>query len=521
MIQEGGRVSQRARVLVSLLVILVLGGAAAIFAISAARATSVRVATVAREDLAITVAGSGKVEADQRIDVFPPTSGTLESVEVTDGQLVKAGQVLAVMDEGPIEVQVKQAEASYQGAIAQRNTVAKSSPGPSDRAAAQAAVDAAYSAYQMANAQYEAAKAGLGAPTPADIANAQSQLALAQTSAQVAQDAYDSFYQNVYLPAPEPRTAELEAALAALTLANAQAQANLLTAQQGVAALMAASDTSAATAAAKAARDQAYAAYQGALSQKDALAKASSVGAALASANAAVDAAASARKMAQDALAGATILAPADGVVLFNSSSASLLGGSSLTALGGGSAAAAPSSGSLGRGSAVSPASAPFSIVSFANLAFTAQIDETDIVRVQPGMKTTITLDGLPDTPFTSEVVSVGKEAVTTPTGGTAFPVLLRFSTNGEPVLLGMNGSVEINVETIGDVLAVPVEALLQDGNVDYVFTIRGGRARRTEVKIGRFTDTLVEIVSGLEEGDTVIVSGTGKLKDGDRVRAE
>ena len=115
----------------------------------------------------------------------------------------------------------------------------------------------------------------------------------------------------------------------------------------------------------------------------------------------------------------------------------------------------------------------------------------------------------------------MGKESVLTPTGGTAFPVYMRFATNSNPVLLGMNGSVEIRVETIGEAVTMPVEALLEEGGANYVYSIRGGRARRVEIEAGRLTDTRVEILSGLAEGDEVIVSGVSGLTDGARVRAE
>jgi multidrug efflux pump subunit AcrA (membrane-fusion protein) len=502
----------KGKVIGAIVAVLMIGGAVAAFAMSSTRSAEVRVAAVTREDLSITVSASGQVEAGNRVDVYPPTAGILESIEVTEGQRVSVGQVIATMDTAPIEVQVAQADAAYAGAVAQREAVARSAPGAEEKQAAQAAVDAAWSAYSVATTRYEAARAGLGAPSASDIAEAQTAVALAQASADAARAAYDSFYNTVYLPAPEPRDPALDAALAALSLARDQSVANLLTAQQGLVTLLAASDGSAATAAARVARDQAYAAYLGAVAQRDALAKASSVSGALAAADAAIRAAAAARALAGDTLTRAQIVAPVDGIVLFNSSAASLLGSSGLGAGSGGKATV---------GSSVSPASAPFAVVSFETLAFTAQVDEADITRVKPGMTTLINLDGLPETEFASEVERVGKESVLTPTGGTAFPVYLRFSAANKPVLLGMNGSIEISVEMIGNAVTMPVEALLEDAVADYVYTVRDGRARRTEITIGRLTDTRVEIISGLSEGDEVIVSGVSQLTDGDRVRAE
>jgi HlyD family secretion protein len=172
-------------------------------------------------------------------------------------------------------------------------------------------------------------------------------------------------------------------------------------------------------------------------------------------------------------------------------------------------------------GASVTPASAPFAIVPFETLAFKATVDEADIARVEEGMSARILLDGIAATEFTAEVVNIGKESQLTATGGTAFPVLLRFQAQGEPVLLGMNGSTDIEVETIGSATTMPIEALLEDGDSTYVYTVRDGRARRTDIEVGRMTDTRVEILSGLVDSDEVIVSGVAELTDGARVQAE
>ncbi|MBN2848452.1 MAG: hypothetical protein JXP72_08405 [Coriobacteriia bacterium] len=115
----------------------------------------------------------------------------------------------------------------------------------------------------------------------------------------------------------------------------------------------------------------------------------------------------------------------------------------------------------------------------------------------------------------------MGVESVLTPTGGTAFPIHARFRVNDEPVLLGMNGSAEIWIETIGEAITMPIEALLEEAGASYVYAVRDGRARRVEIEVGRLTDTSVEILGGLDEGDRVIVSGVTDLEDGTKVRAE
>lgn len=498
--------SKRRRVIAAVIAVLAVSAVVVAVVYTGSRATEVSVADVSRGDLSVTVSASGKISADDRIDLYPPTAGVIETIEVEDGARVTAGQVIATLDPAPVEAQLAQAEAAYAGAVAQRDAAARAVPGPADRQAAAAAVEAARSAYEVANLRYEAAKAGLGAPSPADIAQAEGAVALAEAALAAAGTAYDTFYETVYLPAPQPRDPALETALAALTLARDQAAATLAGARQALAAVTAAADNEAAIAAAKLARDQAYAAFLGAVSQRDALAKASSVGSALAAADAAIAAADKARDLASDTLDATTIVAPVDGVLIYSAISNPLTG---------------QVTGKPVAGSSVSPAASPFSVVDFGEVTFTAQVDEADVSRVSAGMEATIVLDGVPDATYETVVARVEPQSVLTPTGGTAFPVVFLVSNTDGAVLIGMNGSVEVRVETIEDVITMPVEALSEDRSGSYVFVVREGVARRLEIEIGRLTDTLVEVKRGLSEGDQVIVSDVSALADGARVKAD
>ncbi|MHB8804033.1 MAG: efflux RND transporter periplasmic adaptor subunit [Coriobacteriia bacterium] len=503
--------SKKNRVRIALALVLVISGVAIALAVSGSDVETVEVAEVTREDLAVLVSASGQVEADERTDVYPPTAGTIASIEVTDGDRVTAGQVLAFMDTAPIEVQVAQAQAAYEGAMAQRDAISRTAPGSSDIKAAEAAVAAARSAYDAANAAYNAAISGVGSAGTTEIAQAEAAVTLARTVAEAAQAAYDTYYQNVYLPAPEPRDALLESTLAALESARDQTAASLKDAETALATLNS-GITQASIISAKLARDQAYAAYLGASSQRDALVSGSDMSGARSSADAAVAAAETALAYAQKMLDRAEIVAPRDGIVTFSGSSgAALLAGAGVGA----------SSGGLSEGGSVTPAAPVFTIIDLSEPAFRAQIDETDIARIEPGMSAEVMLDGFAGRTFTAEVERIGTSSVLTVTGGTAFPVWLRFRADGETVLLGMNGSVEVQIETIGSAVSIPVEALLEDRSTAYVYAVQDGRARRVDIEIGTMTDTRIEVVSGLTEGDMVIVSGVGDLTDGARVEAE
>jgi membrane fusion protein (multidrug efflux system) len=66
------------------------------------------------------------------------------------------------------------------------------------------------------------------------------------------------------------------------------------------------------------------------------------------------------------------------------------------------------------------------------------------------------------------------------------------------------------------DALLVPEQALMQDGDTRYVFTVVDGKARRTEIKTGARVPGQVQVVAGLKAGDVVITAGQSKPMMGD-----
>ncbi|MGE5189136.1 MAG: efflux RND transporter periplasmic adaptor subunit [Gemmatimonadota bacterium] len=70
------------------------------------------------------------------------------------------------------------------------------------------------------------------------------------------------------------------------------------------------------------------------------------------------------------------------------------------------------------------------------------------------------------------------------------------------------------------DVLQVPAGALFRHGDGWAAFAIREGKARLRPVRIGHRGELAVEILSGLSEGETIVVHAGDSVSDGVRVRA-
>ncbi len=118
------------------------------------RSLDVTTAPVTVQKLTVTVSASGKVEATRTRGVFPVSAGTLASVKVEDGDTVKAGELLGVLDGRPLRIAVTQAKATLAAARAQLDAVERGVPTALERKAASVAVKASKSSLRTARKNY-------------------------------------------------------------------------------------------------------------------------------------------------------------------------------------------------------------------------------------------------------------------------------------------------------------------------------------------------------------------------------
>jgi HlyD family secretion protein len=102
-----------------------------------------------------------------------------------------------------------------------------------------------------------------------------------------------------------------------------------------------------------------------------------------------------------------------------------------------------------------------------------ALIDETDIGKVRAGMQAKVTVAAYPNQPFVGEVVKIEPQAVVEQ-NVTMFAVLLSISNSEGMLMPGMNAEVEVSVAERQNVLAVPLMALRTDRDVNATAGILG-----------------------------------------------
>ncbi len=146
-------------------------------------------------------------------------------------------------------------------------------------------------------------------------------------------------------------------------------------------------------------------------------------------------------------------------------------------------------------------------------------LNEVDVAKVKVGQRATLTFDAVPDLSITGTVASV--DTVGTVTQGVVnYTVKVGFDTQDERIKPGMSVSAAIVTDVVQNVLVVPNSAVKSRNGTFYVEVFDDGVAvatsgqefpslvppREQTVEIGLANDTVTEIISGLSEGDKVVV---------------
>lgn len=151
------------------------------------------------------------------------------------------------------------------------------------------------------------------------------------------------------------------------------------------------------------------------------------------------------------------------------------------------------------------------SIYDLSYLTMTLSVDELDISDIEAGQKVSVTADAVEGRTYTGVVTKVSVAGASSG-GTTTYPVTVRIDET-EGLLPGMNVDAVITLESASGVLAIPTGALNR-GNTVLVTAdspsaasgtaIEGGEYYSVPVEIGASDSSYIEIVSGLQEGDTV-----------------
>ncbi|HYZ08073.1 MAG TPA: efflux RND transporter periplasmic adaptor subunit [Pseudonocardiaceae bacterium] len=423
---------------------------------------AIQVGTVQRRTVTEVVEAAGTVVARASVTLTALANGTVERIDVHEGQHVKAGQVILVIDSPAAEEQLRQAQDAHAQA-ARAGQVRVPGLDPSDPGTrADAAAGWAFAAARQAAQQIPDAR--LRTDALARVAQSEAEYAAASADARAAIARFNAGFVS------------LGRALGSLSAAQrVQTRAALAVAERTVEAL--------------------------------------------------------------------TVRAPLSGVVSLGTGTGGSAAGDISALLGElppeaqgqagqllGSASAGGVGGSIGstpgspvvEGSPVQVGATIATITDVSSLSLTADVDETDVLLVQPGVRAEVELDAVPGASYDAVVRSVDVAPTTSARGGVSYRVRLELgggqlgdrSPAPQP-RPGMSAVVALRVREAKDAVAVPSSAVLRDSARDTVWVMERGRAARRVVQLGAQGDIYVQVAEGLEPGDRVVVRSADRVGEG------
>lgn len=239
-------------------------------------------------------------------------------------------------------------------------------------------------------------------------------------------------------------------------------------------------------------------------------------------------------ELADAAVEALTLRAPVAGVVQLGGTA----GGSSSSLtdlLSAGAAGAAPPAAGAGsglpgvdtavpRGAYVAAGTPILTVVDVSRLGLTAEVDETDVLLVKPGVKATVELDAATGSTYEAAVRSIDLLPTTSSRGGVSYKVRLDLASGQDAQGAtaptprpGMSAVVRLQVREADDAVTVPASAIINVDGRDTVWTVRGDRYERVPVTLGVQGEDVVQVTGGLDAGQRIAVSGADEIQPGDQ----
>jgi len=143
-------------------------------------------------------------------------------------------------------------------------------------------------------------------------------------------------------------------------------------------------------------------------------------------------------------------------------------------------------------------------------MAVKVNIHESAVQRVASGQQVIVSVDAFPEVELTGEV---SKVAIVADSANSfmnpdlkVYPTVVKIHGTHDWLRPGMSAEVEILVNSLEDVVYVPLQAVTYWNDTQVVYVTDGGRPQRREIEVGTFSEQFIEVRSGIEPGEHVML---------------
>lgn len=165
-------------------------------------------------------------------------------------------------------------------------------------------------------------------------------------------------------------------------------------------------------------------------------------------------------------------------------------------------------------GQAVQPGMPGIRVVNDNNLRAKALVSETYAGKIEQGDRVEVILPDANDSLNTQ--ISFASKTIDPASRSFNVEVNLPSKKAYRPNMLAILKIVDYSKD---NALTIPIKAIQKSESEDYVFVAENGKAKRVVIKVGNIYAGEAEILSGLKEGDQVVILGVNSLNEGDTVK--
>jgi len=149
-----------------------------------------------------------------------------------------------------------------------------------------------------------------------------------------------------------------------------------------------------------------------------------------------------------------------------------------------------------------------------------AYIDEPELGKLQPNQEVEVTWDALPDRAWKGSTELIPRQVVAHGARSVG-EVLCSISNEKMELIPNTTVDVRIRLSERSNVLVIPRGAVQIVNSHRYVYLVQRNRLHRQEISVGLTNDTHLEVLSGVQEGDSLALLGGAPLEENTRVRVE
>ena len=169
------------------------------------------------------------------------------------------------------------------------------------------------------------------------------------------------------------------------------------------------------------------------------------------------------------------------------------------------------------KGSNVASGAALITLESTKDIVVRFNVSKYDIENIEEGQTATVKIK---NKEYTGKVDRIDRMTSRDSSQASGVGMEIRLDAPDDDIILGLEAKATIDTVSIDNVLQIPKGAVYSGTEGEYVYVLRDKKAVKVDVTVGAYNTENIEIVSGLNENDTVIIAGDLEITEGMELQA-